>query len=334
MLDSSYDLIKPMLFNWDAETAHERVLGLLERFPRIALGMAGRTPTPPTLARTVAGLALKGPVGLAAGLDKEARALPLWERLGFGFVEIGTITPRPQVGNARPRVHRFPDQGAVVNAMGFPSQGMEDVAQRLEGWRTRGLWPSVPVGVNLGKNKDTPADDAHLDYALLVERLRPYASYFVVNVSSPNTPGLRDLQMTGPLLRILDAVLPLAQDIPVFVKLAPDLEDQDLAAAVDASIHAGAAGIVATNTTRTRTGIDAGDLAGGMSGAPLLELALSKVQVALQAAGGRAPVIGVGGIASPQDAARYLDAGCSAVQLYTGLIFQGPGLVHRINASL
>ncbi|MED5370359.1 MAG: quinone-dependent dihydroorotate dehydrogenase [Myxococcota bacterium] len=334
MLDLGYSFVKPLLFAMDPERAHERVLGMAHSFPGMVRALTPNRPPPASLSLELAGLKLPGPVGLAAGLDKEAKALRIWDRLGFGFVEIGTITPLPQPGNPRPRIHRFPAHKAIVNSMGFPSEGAEVVAQRLAALKAEGAWPSVPIGVNLGKNKATSAEDAHLDYVKVAERMRDLADYLTVNVSSPNTPGLRALQMVEPLQRILEAVLSVQQSGPVFVKLAPDMEPEQLQASVEACIASGVSGIIATNTTRRRGVPGTEELPGGLSGAPLFPLALERVKQVLAVADGRVPVVGVGGITTPEQAKAYLDAGCKAVQVYSGLIFEGPALINRINQHL
>ena len=332
VLGAGYRLLKPLLFQLDPEQAHERVVGFIGAWPRLVRSLApGGGATVPT---QLAGLTLPSPVGLAAGLDKDGQALPVWEKLGFGFVEVGTVTPRPQQGNPRPRVHRLVEHRAVVNSMGFPSVGAQAVLERLESWRDRDLWPSIPVGVNLGKNKDTPPEKAPEDYAEVTRVLGPHADYLTVNVSSPNTPGLRDLQHGDELARILEAVLGYSDDKPVFVKLAPDIDPPLLIASVETALEAGAAGIIATNTTRSRPGIDADtELAGGLSGAPLYALARERIGHVLEAASGK-PVVGVGGVHSSKQVRELLDMGCAAVQLYTGLIYEGPTLVHRINSEL
>ncbi|MCP4809914.1 MAG: quinone-dependent dihydroorotate dehydrogenase [Proteobacteria bacterium] len=334
VLDLAYAALKPILFSMDAETAHERVLGLASSMPGLVRALTPDRRPPASLARDVAGVRFASPVGLAAGLDKNGEALAIWDRLGFGFIEIGTVTPRPQAGNPRPRVHRLVAHRAVVNSMGFPSDGMATMRAQLETTRTQGRWPSVPVGINLGKNKTTSAESAGDDYAELARELQEFADYFVVNVSSPNTPGLRDLQTVEPLRRIVRATLDEAGDVPVFVKFAPDLDDDGLTAGVEGSIAEGAQGIIATNTTRQRFGIaEAEELTGGLSGAPLKPLAHERIALALQAAG-TTPVIGVGGVLGPQDATDYLELGCAAVQVYTGFIYAGPGLPHAINEAL
>lgn len=332
MLDAAYSLVRPLLFSMDAERAHEVALAIVSRAPFLA----PRHPPPAAAAVEFAGLRCPSPVGLAAGLDKDARALPLWERLGFGFVEIGTVTPQPQPGNPRPRIHRLPDQRGVINSMGFPSDGASAVGVRLARLKEAGRWPSIPVGVNLGKNKDTPDEGAAADFAAVADRLALFADYLVVNVSSPNTPGLRSLQGVEPLLEILDAVLQVAQDKPVFVKVSPDLAIEDLDATVRAAVGAGAAGLVATNTTTARPDLaEHLDTPGGLSGAPLHPIARRGVLAAAAICKElTVPLIGVGGITGPEQAREYLDAGCAAVQVYTGLIYAGPGLPSRINRQL
>lgn len=333
LLDLAYAATRPILFSMDPETAHERVFGMVERAPGLIMSLAGSAPAGSPV--ELAGMTLPSPVGLAAGLDKDARALPVWERLGFGFVEIGTVTPKPQAGNPRPRIHRLVPHRAIINRMGFPSDGAAAVATRLQKWRDLGRWPGIPVGINLGKNKDTPLEAAAADYASLVKTLGGFADYLVVNVSSPNTPQLRELQMTRPLQEIVAATRAEAGQTPVFVKLAPDLEDEDLALAVETAIGAGAHGIVATNTTIQRPGeTGAGGQQGGLSGGPLYPIAKPKIAAAIAAAADRVPVIGVGGVDGPEKARELLALGAAAVQVYTAVIYEGPGLARKITAGL
>lgn len=321
MIDHFYKrLLKPLLFQLDAETAHRLVTTTLGCFPRMCPNRHVNLP------RDVAGTVWMGPVGLAAGADKGGHALLLWERLGFGSIEVGTVLPRPQVGNPRPRVHRLPDHKAVVNAMGFPTEGMETVYYRLLGYRERDEWPNIPVGINVSKNKETPDDEAHLDYVAVIKKLRRFADWITVNVSSPNTPGLRDLQKADALKRIIEPVMKAA-DLPVLVKLSPDMSPRDRANAVRAATEAGVDGFIATNTTLSRPTPSA--FTGGMSGAPLFALARENIAAIVEST--HRPVIGVGGIDSPAKAAEVLGLGCPAVQLYTGLVYEGPGLVDRIN---
>jgi dihydroorotate dehydrogenase len=337
VLDATYPVVRRVLFSMDAEVAHERTLRLLGSAPRLfgALARLTQGSPPPSLAREAFGLKLAGPVGLAAGLDKDGVAIPFWPSLGFGFVEVGTVTAHPQPGNDRPRLFRVVEDQALINRMGFNNHGSEALAARMRSLREAGRWPSVPVGANLGKSKVTPNEEAVSDYVTSVRRLQGLADYFTVNVSSPNTPGLRDLQDRSVLAALLPAVLEAARGTPVLLKLAPDLTDEALVDAVSLAREVGMAGIIATNTTITRDGLtkDPGH-PGGMSGAPLWPLARRKIGVVLQAAGGRLPVVGVGGISTAAQAKELLDAGCVAVQIYSALIYEGPGLPSRINRAL
>ncbi len=339
LLDSTWRLLRPLLFHLDAERAHRLAISTLSRTPRLASAALGALagPPPPSLARKLGPLEIPGPVGLAAGLDKDGEAPTVWPALGFGFVELGTVTALPQPGNPRPRLFRLPAERALINRMGFNNHGSEALAAALHRLRDSGRWPRVPVGANIGKSKVTALDDDAVaaDYRTSVERLRDVADYLTVNVSSPNTPGLRSLQAVAPLRRLVGTVLQAAGDLPVFVKLAPDFEEPDLVDVVEGIITEGATGIIATNTTISRPGAT-GRLGqdGGLSGVPLWPLARARIQTVLDTAAGRVPVVGVGGIHDAAQVAELLDAGCAAVQLYTGLIFEGPGLIRRLNDGL
>lgn len=332
LLDAAYALARPVLFSMDAETAHERTFGLLG----LARAVAGDLRPDPILTRTVGPLTFAGPVGLAAGLDKNGVAVRTWEALGFGAVELGTVTGRAQPGNDRPRLFRLVEERALVNRMGFNNHGAAALADRLRALRAEGHWPKhAPVGANLGKSKVVPNEEAVADYLVSLDALRGLADYFVVNVSSPNTPGLRALQEKEPLQRLLGAVVPAAAGTPVFLKLAPDLDDAALVEAVDVAVESGCAGVIATNTTLTRPGSTSRlNEAGGLSGAPLWPLARAKIAAVLDAAGGRVPVIGVGGIATADQVLELLRLGCAATQLYTAFIYGGPTLPSRIHAEL
>jgi dihydroorotate dehydrogenase len=275
----------------------------------------------------VFGVRFPNPVGLAAGMDKDGRALTAWPALGFGFVEVGTVTCHPQPGNDRPRLFRLRDSRAIVNRMGFNNAGAQALAARLAALGPIG----VPLGISLGKSKVTPLDDAVGDYVASLTELYPYGDYFAVNVSSPNTPGLRTLQDRGHLDALLAALRSVGPK-PLLVKVAPDLTDAALGEILDVCDKHGVAGLIATNTTLSRDGVAPGDAvtatqAGGLSGAPLTARAREVVRFVATETGGRLPIIGVGGVMHPDDAVRLLDAGASLVQLYTGLIYGGPALV-------
>jgi dihydroorotate dehydrogenase len=335
MLNHIYKTIRPLVFMADAERAHNAAMQTISIAPGIIGALAGNTTPHPSLARTVAGLKFLGPVGLAAGLDKNGEAATFWPSLGFGFIELGTVTALPQVGNPKPRLFRIPKERAIINRMGFNNHGSEALANRLRVLRESGNWPLAPVGANIGKSKVTPLADAAGDYALSTDRLAPLVDYLTVNVSSPNTPGLRELQGKEPLKRILDGVLLRAQQKPVFLKLAPDLSDSALEEAVELAISIGTSGIIATNTTITRPG-NTGvlDESGGLSGAPLASLAKSKIQTVLNITGSRVPVIAVGGIHRAAQVQELLDLGASAVQIYSALIYEGPMLPAQIHKVL
>jgi dihydroorotate dehydrogenase len=296
----------------------------------------------PSLSRTVAGLDFPGPVGLAAGLDKGAKLLPIWKALGFAFVEIGTVTPRPQPGNPRPRSFRLPDEELALNRMGFNSEGAEVVAKRLTN-RPKGLI----VGGNIGKNKATPEEDALRDYCMAYRIIAPLVDYVALNISSPNTPGLRRLQAPELLTPLLQGMLQMRKEMglegqPIFLKLAPDLCNKELNSTVDAVLASGISGLIATNTTLDRGIIQSeanrakaqkwGE--GGLSGRMLKPKAQAVQKQILQRLNGRLPLIACGGISSAEDALESLDMGASLAQLYTALIFQGPGLVSRIHSLM
>lgn len=296
----------------------------------------------PRLRVSALGLDFPNPVGLAAGLDKHGEAPAAWQSLGFGFFEVGTVTPRPQAGNPPPRLFRLPADRALINRLGLNSVGAEMVAENL----ARAARPSVPLGVNVGKNSDTPNDAAAADYLEVIERLRDHADYFAVNVSSPNMKGLRDLQHPSRIRRLVEEAVSAArraggagesQPVPVLVKVAPDFDGGGLEETVEAALAGGAAGIIATNTTVSREGLSQSETtreAGGLSGAPLRARADGVVRRIFRLTQGRTPIVGVGGIFDARDAFERICAGATLVQVYTGLIYEGPGMVRRINRGL
>lgn len=329
-----YDALKPWLFTLDAERVHEEVSGLMALAATIP-GAAGALslltgPVGKGLEKTVFGLTFQNPVGLAAGFDKDGRLVPLLPGLGFGFMEIGSVTLEPQPGNPKPRLFRLVEQGALLNRLGFNSEGARAVAMRL----SSSPLPSVPLGINLGLNKDVPAEGAPRAYAQTFRLLAKYGDYFVVNVSSPNTPGLRDLQKSTELAAILNAVHDAnAAQKPVLVKLSPDLNDEDLSACVDVANKI-TQGFVVSNTTISRKGLPDQYMseAGGLSGLPLKARATELVRKVRSLT--KLPIIGVGGIATAADARERLDAGADLVQLYTGFVYGGPMTVKRIIRGL
>lgn len=329
--------VRPLLFRLDPERSHDLVL--------IGLGVAGpvfaRVCPPPLadarLAVTVAGLRFPTPVGLAAGFDKAARALWAWPALGFGFVEVGTVTGRAQPGNPRPRVFRLPGDQALINRLGFNSPGADAMADRLAALRRGRLYP-IPLAVNIGRSRAASNEQAVDDYAYSFDRLQPHADVVVVNVSSPNTPGLRQLQMRDAIVPLLDALSARNRTLgekPLFVKIAPDLTDAELDQVVEA-IGGRAHGIVASNTTLRRDGLvsRARDEAGGLSGRPLHAQAVRIVGRLRRLTAGRLPIIGVGGIFTAEDAYAMIKAGASLVELYTGFVYAGPALPRTIARGL
>lgn len=336
-LDAAWPLARAALFALDAEVAHHLTLRVLGAAPGAWGALVGPLARCAPAPVDVAGIRFAGPVGLAAGLDKDGVAIPFWPALGFGSVEVGTVTAHAQPGNDKPRLHRLVRDRALINRMGFNNQGSAALASRLRDLRERGSWPSVPVGVNLGKSKITPLDEATADYVTSVTRLRALPDWFTVNVSSPNTPGLRSLQSREALTELLPAVLEAAAPTPVFLKLAPDLEPEALAEAVELAIGLGVHGLIATNTTLTRDRVSAGaadGLEGGLSGRPLWPLARERIGQVVAAAGGRVPVIGVGGIERVEQVQELLAMGCRAVQVYTAFVYEGPGLPSRLHRGL
>ncbi len=340
-------LVKPLLFRLDAEKAHELgvdALALLGRIAPLCRVMEAYNRLDPALHRPVRAFGLEFPnaVGLAAGFDKNARAWPAAAALGFGHVEIGTVTALAQPGNPRPRLFRYPAEKAVINRMGFNNEGSEAVAARLAAQPGPGH-RRIPLGVNLGKSKVTPNEEATQDYLASFARLADFADYLVVNVSSPNTPGLRALQDEKPLRELLGALSAANRERgaagrgkrPLLLKIAPDLGWAQIDAALGVIAEFGLDGIIATNTTLARPGVfaDVGQT-GGLSGAPLLRRSTQIVSYIAKTTGGRLPIVAVGGITDPAGAAEKMDAGATLVQVYTGLIYEGPFLAAALARAL
>jgi dihydroorotate dehydrogenase len=344
LVDTGYRAVRPALFRLgggDPEAAHEQTLRWLARAGSSPKSLAAlrslvRTDTSP---RNVFGITFPSAVGLAAGLDKQGAALRAWPALGFGFTEVGTVTAVAQPGNERPRLFRLPESQALINRMGFNNGGAAAMAETLT--RTGPL--PTPLGISIGKSKVTPVGEAVEDYLTSLRLLAHHASYIAVNVSSPNTPDLRSLQDKEPLTELLGAlvsearVLSPQRPVPVLVKIAPDLSDTAMGEVLQVAADTGIAGVIATNTTTRREGLAVGDAgvaaeAGGLSGAPLRHRALEVVRFVASHAD--VPVIGVGGILEPADGLALLDAGASLLQLYTGFIYAGPGLVRALNRGI
>jgi dihydroorotate dehydrogenase len=337
-----YPLLRPLLFRADPERAHTATLHLLR--------LAGRLPplralltrhyrvSDPRLAVDAFGLHFANPVGLAAGYDKNGLALPGLASLGFGHLEVGTLTRLPQAGNARPRVHRFPAAEAVVNSMGFPNLGIDALPPNLASGGRPG---AARIGINLGKGKDTPLDRAADDYCGLLRHVHAHrqADYVAINISSPNTKDLRQLQTGTAVIDLLRAVAgerdTLTPRLPLLVKIAPDLTEPELDVILGAVLAWGIDGIIATNTTTSRAAVpQAANLPGGVSGAPVRKRATAVIRYLADRTQGRLPIVGVGGILRPADALEKLQAGAWLVQVYTGLVYTGPNLVHAILRAL
>ncbi|MGA1854805.1 quinone-dependent dihydroorotate dehydrogenase [Brevundimonas sp. HT1-5] len=332
-----YPLAGPLLFRFDPETAH----GLTIKALKSGLVPPARGRDEPALHTRVWGLDLANPVGLAAGFDKNAEVVDAMLNLGFGFVEPGSVTPRPQPGNPRPRLFRLVEQRAVINRMGFNNEGLEAFAQRLERRRDSAKRAPGIVGANLGKNKDTV--DAADDYVIGVRRLAPLADYLVVNVSSPNTPGLRALQGRDPLRALLERVLEarascgLTRNPPLLLKIAPDLTVEDKSDIAAVALESGIDGLIVSNTTIARPDSIPAAMrseAGGLSGRPLFEASTSVLREIYALTGGKLPIVGVGGVATGEDAYAKIRAGASLVQLYSAMVYAGPAVVHRIRREL
>jgi len=343
-----YFLLKPILFKFDPEKVHYFVTRNLKRFNRLpggaAMSRAIWALNDPRLEKEVFGLKFKNPVGLAAGFDKNADVISEMANLGFGFIEVGTVTPLPQDGNPKPRMFRLPADGGLINRMGFNNMGMDVVAEHIAAYRKNSptSQKGIIIGGNIGKNKVTPNDEAVNDYIKCFDRLFDLVDYFVVNVSSPNTPGLRELQEKEPLMNLLSTLQQRNSkngiSRPILLKIAPDLTDTQLDDIVEIVQQSGIAGVIATNTTISREGLISADKlkseTGGLSGKPVTKRSTEVIKYLSEKSKASFPIIGVGGIHSPEDALEKLAAGASLVQLYTGFIYEGPGLISKINKAI
>jgi dihydroorotate dehydrogenase len=334
-----YRLIRPALFRLNPEIAHHLTIAGLQGLGRLGMLNPLRRSSQGN-PRTVMGLSFPNPVGLAAGLDKNGDCIEGMAALGFGFIEIGTVTPRPQPGNVQPRLFRLPEAEAIINRMGFNNKGVDYLVERVRQARFEGV-----LGINIGKNRDTPVENALDDYLACLRKVYPVAGYVTVNISSPNTPGLRSLQTGENLEQLLRGLVAerelLAEQhgrrVPLAVKIAPDLEPGDIEAIADALVRFGLDAVIATNTTASREGVEGlphGTEAGGLSGRPVFAKSTEVVRQLSEALQGKLPIIACGGIFGVDDARRKLDAGASLVQIYTGLIYRGPGLVRELVRGL
>ena len=334
-----YSLLRPLLFKLDPERAHDLTLASLAQFARLQDFNPLRQSNGGS-SREVMGLSFPNPVGLAAGLDKNGACLDGLGALGFGFLEIGTVTPKAQPGNPKPRLFRLPEAEAIINRMGFNNEGVDQLLRHVAHSSYRGI-----LGINLGKNKDTPVEEALSDYAIGLQKVYPQASYVTINISSPNTPGLRALQSAGYLGDLLKGLMMRRNElamiyqkkVPMVLKIAPDLEPSELEMIADSLLRYEVDGVIATNTTLAREGVAQlinGQEAGGLSGAPARARSTAVVERLARLLYGRIPIIACGGIMGLDDARQKMDAGASLVQIYTGLIYRGPGLVTALRKGL
>lgn len=326
--------IRPILFKFDPEEVHYFTFSLLKNFPFLAKIFLPKPIEDKRLEHEVFGLKFKNPVGLAAGFDKDAKMFSELSDLGFGFVEIGTLTPKPQDGNPKKRLFRLKEDSAIINRMGFNNDGIDAAVERLKKNK------NVVIGGNIGKNKITPNEEAVNDYKICFEALFPYVNYFVVNVSSPNTPNLRELQEKEPLTKLLGQLQSLnskkEKSKPILLKIAPDLSNEQLLDIIEIVKETKIAGVIATNTTLSRENLisENKNETGGLSGKPLTKRSTEVIRFLSEKSGKAFPIIGVGGIHSAKDALEKLEAGASLVQLYTGFIYEGPDLIREINRKL
>ena len=343
--------LRPLIFVQDSEKAHRRIISILSRasHSRFLTSLIRKLYSSPDLLVNLFDLNFSNPLGIAAGMDKNGEAVPAWQSIGYGFCEIGGITLHKQLGNPRPRMFRANKDKALVNRMGFNNIGANLVADKLQDWKSRGLWPETPVGINLGKSKITPLAEASKDYAGSLELLWDYADFFVINVSSPNTPGLRDLQQSEHLNSIFSSCQIINSKCsdkynkkckPLLVKIAPEIDNDFLEALIEQIQKHDIQGIIATNTTITRPETTSKNSKkvfgekGGLSGLPLNKMSTEMIRKIYRMTDGKLPIIGVGGIFTVDDAWDKITAGASLIQLYTGLVFEGLGVAKSIISGL
>ncbi len=330
-----YSIARKLLFLLDPEISHELSLDLIGAAERLHL-IKPFCPTPKEDPVEVMGIRFPNPVGLAAGLDKNGDYFNGLGQMGFGFVEIGTVTPKPQPGNPKPRLFRLPEQQAIINRMGFNNKGVDHLVENVKARRYQGI-----LGINIGKNKATPEEKALDDYRFCMERVYAYADYITINISSPNTPGLRDLQFGEAFDHLLSGLKETqaelatkhGKSVPIAVKIAPDMNEEELAQVASKLLEYEIDGVIATNTTIGRVGVKDSkhkDEAGGLSGVPVTDLSTETIRRLAAHLGGKIPIIGVGGIIDAASAQEKLDAGASLIQIYSGFIYKGPGLIHEI----
>lgn len=334
-----YSLIRDILFKLDAEQTHEFTINNLRRFANTPLDMLWRQKQPLKPVE-VFGLKFPNPVGLAAGLDKNGECIDAMAAMGFGFIEVGTVTPKPQAGNPKPRIFRLPQAGAIINRMGFNNDGVDKLVHNVQKARFDGI-----LGINIGKNKDTPNEQGKDDYIHCMRKVYEHATYITVNISSPNTPGLRELQYGDALDDLLGSLKTEQQDlaakfhkrVPLLVKIAPDLDEVEIKQIAGSLIKNQIDGVIATNTTLDREavkGLPHADEAGGLSGFPVQEKSVYVIENMYKILGDRMPIIGVGGINDAASAKAKIDAGAKLVQIYTGFIYEGPSLIKKIVIGL
>lgn len=337
-------LLKPIFFKMDAEKAHYRVMGLFKLAASLPLGktllMAAFGLENPKMETEFCGLKFKNPIGLAAGFDKNGMWIDLLAILGFGYIEVGTITPVPQEGNPKPRLFRLPKDKGLINRMGFNNEGVDVLVERLKKVKSK----DIIIGGNIGKNKITPNEEAYKDYEICFKKLHPHVHYFVINVSSPNTPGLRELQEKKPLTELIQKLIDLnnkeTEQKPILLKIAPDLNEAQLDDIAEIGLESGIDGLIVSNTTIDRSNLSTGEQevkaigAGGLSGAPVFTKSNEVLAYLSQKTKGTVPIIGVGGILTGKDALDKMQKGASLIQVYSGFIYEGPAMIKKIKKAL